>query len=117
MRAESFNFSDTTKDRFISAYCIPDKPAIRSAALFNALVLELVKLVQSALAICGLLESCRDERSGLLCDATCDGLRRWVTEIGEPCIKLEVSSSQAFFGGHPLNSPFCRPRNESQTLL
>lgn len=83
--------SDTTKDRFIAAYNIPDKPAIRSPGLFNLLVLELVKLIQAALSISGLFDLSREERNGLLCDVTCEGLRRWATEIGEPCMNLEVS--------------------------
>lgn len=82
--------SDTTKDRFISAYNIPDRADIRSPGLFNLLVLELVKLIQAALSISGLFELNRDERSGLLCDATREGLRRWVTDIGEPYVGLEV---------------------------
>ncbi|KAF7790804.1 hypothetical protein EIP86_001761 [Pleurotus ostreatoroseus] len=81
--------SDTTKDRFISAYHIPDKAVVRSTELFNATVLELVRLIQSALAVCGMFDMAREERNGLLCDVTCEGIQRWVTEIGEPCAQVE----------------------------
>ncbi|PCH41012.1 hypothetical protein WOLCODRAFT_162739 [Wolfiporia cocos MD-104 SS10] len=30
-----------------------------------------------------------EERNGLLCDITSEGIKRWVTEIGEPCMKVE----------------------------
>ncbi|EGO27567.1 hypothetical protein SERLADRAFT_435344 [Serpula lacrymans var. lacrymans S7.9] len=74
---------------------------------FNATVLELVKLVQAALAICGMfplaglvnvassgqgstpssLTIC--ELDGLLCDVTVEGLQRWVAELGERCVGVE----------------------------
>ncbi|KAH9951569.1 hypothetical protein B0H21DRAFT_716557 [Amylocystis lapponica] len=81
--------SDTTKDRFISMYNVPDKASARSRELFNATVLELVKLVQSALVIFDMFDLQPEERNGLLCDVTCDGIKRWVTAIGEPCMKVE----------------------------
>ncbi|KAJ3527194.1 hypothetical protein NM688_g8160 [Phlebia brevispora] len=81
--------SDTTKDRFISAYHIPDKAVVRSSELFNTTVLELVKFIQAALAVCGMFDMSREERNGLLCDVTCEGIQRWITEIGEPCMEVE----------------------------
>jgi len=54
---------------------------------FNTIVLELVKLVQSALAICGMFPfACID---GLLCDKTVEGLQRWIAEVGEPVLNVE----------------------------
>lgn len=82
--------SETTKDRFISSYYIPDKSVMRSTGLFKAVVLELIKLVQAALAICGMFDMCREERDGLLCDVTCEGIQRWIAEVGEPCVNVEV---------------------------
>ena len=84
--------SDTTKERFIAAYSFPDKAIVPSSTLFRATVLELVKLMQAGLAVCGMFDLAKEARNGLLCDKTCDGLQRWVTEIGEPCIRLEVCS-------------------------
>ncbi|KAI0921120.1 hypothetical protein AcV7_003406 [Taiwanofungus camphoratus] len=81
--------SDTTKDRFTSMYRIPDKGSARSGAFFNAAVLELVKLIQAALAIFGMFDPSPEERNGLLCDVTCDGIKRWVTEVGELCVRVE----------------------------
>lgn len=82
--------SDTTKDRFISSYHLPDQALIRSPALFNSVVLELVKLIQAALSVFGMFDLEREERNGLLCDVTCDGIQRWVTKIGEPLMNVEV---------------------------
>ncbi|KAL6309539.1 hypothetical protein BKA93DRAFT_722828 [Sparassis latifolia] len=81
--------SDATKDRFISMYRIPEKALAQSSTLFNDTVLELVKLIQAALTIYGMLDILPEERNGLLCDVTCEGLRRWVVEIGELYMKVE----------------------------
>ncbi|KAF8559090.1 hypothetical protein OG21DRAFT_1503545 [Imleria badia] len=61
---------------------------------FTTYVLELVKLLQAALAICGMFPLSPSYTSaatfdGLLCDVTIDGLRRWVAEIGEILVGLE----------------------------
>ena len=48
--------SDTTKDRFISAYHLPDQPLIRSSEAFNSVVLELVKLIQAGLSVFGMFD-------------------------------------------------------------
>lgn len=51
---------------------------------FASCVLELVKLVQASLAICGLFPLPSPlVLDGLLCDVTVEGLRRWGAEIGE----------------------------------
>lgn len=83
--------SDTTKDRFISAYHFPEKTLARGHELFNPTVLELVKVIQASLAICGMFDLAPEERNGLLCDVTCEGIQRWIAEIGEPCMDVEVA--------------------------
>ena len=82
--------SDATKDRFIAMYHVADKAPTRSRELFSATVLELVKLIQASLAIFGMFDLQPEERNGLLCDVTCDGIQRWVAEIGEPYLNIEV---------------------------
>ncbi len=72
-------------------YHVTDKAPSRSPELFNATVLELVKLIQAALAIFGMFDLSPEERNGLLCDITCEGIQRWVTEIGEPYLHIEVT--------------------------
>ncbi|KAJ7591009.1 hypothetical protein C8J56DRAFT_783202 [Mycena floridula] len=77
--------SDTTKDRFISMYCLvprrtaPEKQS-QDANLFILTVLEFVKLLQAALSIFGFYTG---ELDGLLCDETVEGIRKWVLEVGE----------------------------------
>ncbi|KAI0771647.1 hypothetical protein BD413DRAFT_625156 [Trametes elegans] len=87
--------SDATKDRFIAMYHVTDKAPARSGSLFNATVLELVKVIQAALAIFGMFELALEERNGLLCDVTCEGIQRWVAEIGEPFLKIEPTEKLA----------------------
>ena len=86
--------SDSTKDRFISTYLIPDVSLpysrTRDRSLFTATVLELIKLIQAGLSLFGMYSGPLD---GLLCDTTVDGIRRWIADIGEPIIGLEVSGS------------------------
>ncbi|KAF9485336.1 hypothetical protein BDN70DRAFT_910221 [Pholiota conissans] len=132
--------SDSTKDRFIAAYHLPENtllpnpasadhlplptksspqiPHLRShnqstAALtsrkprdrillgktkdrttFIASVLELVKLVQAALAVFGLFPS-DITIDGLLCDYTVQGIEKWVAHIGSPCVGLESTDRVA----------------------
>ncbi|KAL4241904.1 hypothetical protein ABKN59_000448 [Abortiporus biennis] len=81
--------SDTTKERFLSMFQMPDKALARSQALFRPTVLELVKLIQAGLSIFGCFELCPEDRNGLLCDVTCDGIQKWIAEIGEPCLAVE----------------------------
>ena len=76
-------------------YHIQDK--VRSKELFKLTVLELVKFIQSGLAVFGIFDMVH-ERNGLLCDVTVDGIQRWIMEIGEPCVHVEViHSPQACF--------------------
>lgn len=69
-------------------YNLPDK--LRSTELFGATTLELVKLVQAGLSIFGKFDLSPEERNGLLCDVTVNGIQRWIAEIGEPCLGVEV---------------------------
>ena len=71
-------------------YRMNDK--IRSSDLFNSTILELVKLIQAALTLFGFFSVCQDEWNGLLCDVTVGGIQRWLTEIGEPQMAVEVLS-------------------------
>lgn len=80
--------SDTTKDRFIQMYSFPDK--IRSQERFNSTVLELVRLIQAALSISSMFDISADERNGLLCDVTADGIQAWISSIGEALLNIEV---------------------------
>jgi hypothetical protein len=68
-------------------YHMNDK--IRSSDLFGTTILEFVKLIQAALSLFGMFSLCQD---GLLCDLTVDGIQRWVTEIGELHMGVEVLS-------------------------
>ncbi|KAI0719537.1 hypothetical protein C8T65DRAFT_635688 [Cerioporus squamosus] len=86
---------DATKDRFIGMYHVTDKAPSRSRELFNATVLELVKLIQASLAIFGMFDLSPEERNGLLCDITCEGIQRWVTDIGEPYLHIEPTERVA----------------------
>jgi hypothetical protein len=73
------------------------KDKIRSSDLFSTTILELVKLIQAALSLFGMFSLCRDEWNGLLCDPTVDGIHRWVTEIGESHMGVEVLSLSTTF--------------------
>ncbi|KAI0677515.1 hypothetical protein C8Q78DRAFT_961830 [Trametes maxima] len=87
--------SDATKDRFIAMYHVADKAPARSGALFNATVLELVKLIQAALSIFAMFDLALEERNGLLCDVTCSGIRDWMKKIGTPYLKIEPTEKVA----------------------
>jgi hypothetical protein len=54
-------------------------------------VLELVRSVQSGLGLYGMFDLSAEERNGLLCDITVEGIQKWITEVGEPLLELEVS--------------------------
>ena len=73
-------------------YNFPDK--VRSGDIFNATVLGLVKGIQASLAIFGMFDL-NYERNGLLCDVTVDGIQKWIVEIGELHLHVEVG---AFLG-------------------
>ncbi len=71
-------------------YRMNDK--IRSSDLFGITVLELVKIIQAALSLFGMFSQSQDDWNGLLCDLTVDGIQRWVVEIGESHMGVEVLS-------------------------
>ncbi|KDQ20764.1 hypothetical protein BOTBODRAFT_50829 [Botryobasidium botryosum FD-172 SS1] len=68
----------SSKDKFIQLYHIHD--SVRNGTSFHWTVLELVKAVQTALFIFGFFSS--EERDGLLCDKTVEGLQHWIDHIG-----------------------------------
>jgi hypothetical protein len=69
-------------------YCFSE-PVVRGITFKHA-VLELVKLVQCALVLFGMFDGSPEERNGLLCDVTAEGILRWTDEVGEPLLYLEV---------------------------
>ncbi|GJJ07467.1 hypothetical protein Clacol_001669 [Clathrus columnatus] len=79
--------SEPTKDRFMHMFCFSE--SLLTTVTFNHIVLELVKLVQSSLALFGIFDCSHEERNGLLCDVTAEGILRWTDEIGEPLLSLE----------------------------
>ncbi|KAL1722279.1 hypothetical protein EV715DRAFT_247436 [Schizophyllum commune] len=74
-----------------------------NSAAFLATVLELVRIVQAALGAFGMYSPQYNARrrtrsasasmtipsDGLLCDVTVEGIKTWVTEVGEPCADVE----------------------------
>ncbi|KAF5370113.1 hypothetical protein D9758_001040 [Tetrapyrgos nigripes] len=68
--------SDATKERFTSTYHLPWP---KSGSLFNACVLELIRLVQLSLSFFGYYTG---EFDGLLCDITAEGIRNWTAQFG-----------------------------------
>lgn len=97
-----------------SATTFISQTSSKDRTLFNATVLELVRLIQAALAISGMFPLCDFrgdsgtgvriatgvgtgmemetlEMDGLLCDITVEGIQKWVGEIGESSVGVEVS--------------------------
>ncbi|KAG2077397.1 hypothetical protein BDR04DRAFT_1088384 [Suillus decipiens] len=59
---------------------------------FAATVLELVKLIQAALSVCGMFPLITlPMLDGLLCDVTIDGLQKWMVEVGESFPGIEAT--------------------------
>ncbi|KAG1806788.1 uncharacterized protein HD556DRAFT_1324065 [Suillus plorans] len=59
---------------------------------FAATVLELVKLMQAALSVCGMFPlTSLPMLDGLLCDVTIDGLQKWMVEVGESLPGIEAT--------------------------
>lgn len=93
--------SDSTKDRFLSAYLLHLPPNRgKDRACFTSTVLELVKLIQAGLAVFDCYGSFATSNpslilDGLLCDATVEGIHRWISDIGEPCLGLEPTERVA----------------------
>lgn len=57
---------------------------------FNHAILEMVKLMQCALSLFGMFDASPEERNGLLCDVTVEGITRWTDTIGASLLSLEV---------------------------
>jgi hypothetical protein len=105
--------TEATKDRFLSAYHLhiptttvkssenlPGAKKGKDRVLFTATVLELVKLIQAALAIFACYGSLSPSSpsivlDGLLCDETVEGIHKWIADIGEPCLGLEPTERVA----------------------
>lgn len=85
--------SDTTKDRFISLYHFTD--TIKTENRFNQTVLELVKLFQCALSLFDLFPVDSKERDGLLCDTMVNSIQNWISQVGEPYMKVEPTERVA----------------------
>ncbi|KAG2141720.1 uncharacterized protein EDB93DRAFT_1089166 [Suillus bovinus] len=59
---------------------------------FAATVIELVKLIQAALSVCGMFPlTCLPMLDGLLCDVTIDGFQKWMMEVGESLPGIEAT--------------------------
>ena len=74
------------------------EPKTKDSPFFNITVLEMIKLIQAALSIFGLFpvdSEDGEEIDGLLCDVTVDGIQRWVTDTGEPCLGVEPTERVA----------------------
>lgn len=103
-RAQNRTFSHTA-----NALVIPDEPSSSKSTSpqhsvsninaqqsqrhphFVAAVLELVKLIQAALSVCGMFSlTSRLMFDGLLCDVTINGLQKWMVEVGESLPDVEV---------------------------
>jgi hypothetical protein len=81
--------SETIKERFIQTYHLSDK--VLTSGTLQSTVLELIKTIQTGLAIYGLFDLSLEERNGLLCDMTVAGIRNWITQVGGQLLKFEVS--------------------------
>lgn len=67
---------------------------------FKVVVLEFIKLVQSALSIFDLF-SLEEDHDGLLCDTTVDSIQRWTLEIGEQLQELQLEVKDSSFSISP----------------
>jgi hypothetical protein len=97
-------FSEVVQERFRQLYSIPVIAVNRLT--FEGMVLEFIKLIQSAMVIFNLFDSAYD-LDGLLCDTMVDSVQRWTLEIGEklPELHLEVCNlalPQCCLFSHPV---------------
>ena len=67
--------------------------SVKTENLFNQTVLELVKLFQCALSLFDMFPVDSRERDGLLCDTMVDSIQNWISQIGEPYMRIEVISA------------------------
>lgn len=98
--------SEVVQERFRQLYSIPVIAVNRLT--FEGMVLEFIKLIQSAMVIFNLFDSAYD-RDGLLCDTMVDSVQRWTLEIGEKLqeLHLEVCNlplPQCYLFSHPRHS-------------
>lgn len=85
--------SASSKEKFLQMYGIPEpNTSDNNKAWFTETVLELVRMVQAALSLFGMFSLAADERDGLICDSTVDGMQRWADNIGIS-LRLEVRNS------------------------
>ncbi|KAL0068077.1 hypothetical protein AAF712_004737 [Marasmius tenuissimus] len=82
--------SDATKQRFVTAYHLPE--STKSDESFTPSVLELIRQVQAALVVFGAYGGPID---GLLCDQTTTGIRTWLHEAGGTVKGLETTGTAA----------------------
>ncbi|KAF8306479.1 hypothetical protein DL93DRAFT_215888 [Clavulina sp. PMI_390] len=79
----------SSKEKFLQMYGIPETSGtLGNRAAFTSTMLELVRAVQSALSIFGLYSLAADERDGLVCNSTVEGMQKWVDMMG-PTLQLE----------------------------
>lgn len=92
---KSLSIERSVASDFASVAAALSKSRAKDRTLFNATVLELVKLIQAALAVSGMMPMPTPggaEMDGLLCDVTVEGIKKWVSEVGEGCVGVEVCS-------------------------
>jgi len=83
--------SDVVQEKFRQLYSIPVIAVQRLT--FEGMVLEFVKLIQSAFVIFGLFDS-KYDWDGLLCDTMVESVHRWTFEIGEQLQELSLEVGQ-----------------------
>ncbi|KIM25568.1 hypothetical protein M408DRAFT_331115 [Serendipita vermifera MAFF 305830] len=79
--------TEAIQEKFRQLYSIPVIAVQRLS--FETVVLEFVRLIQSALIIFDLFDF-NYERDGLLCDTVVDSVQRWTLEIGEKLEELAL---------------------------
>lgn len=96
--------SEATKEKFLSMFNLPSAQSQASMGLrgdpnatFRQTVIEMVRLMQCGLSLYGMFPTNYDEQNGLLCDDTLNGMERWVSEIGQPYLGIEVCTTDTFF--------------------
>jgi hypothetical protein len=94
--------SEVVQERFRQLYSIPVIAVNRLT--FEGMVLEFVKLIQSALVIFDLFDSAYD-RDGLLCDTVVDSMQRWTLEIGEQLQELHLEVCKNTTRGFAILTP------------
>jgi hypothetical protein len=70
---------------------------------FKTSVLEIVRIIQAALSIFGMFSLVMDDRDGLICDNTVEGMQRWADEIG---VYFDLEVMPIFWGDFASSSYF-----------